>query len=101
MRRISPDAAAYKLLPLHYRFHCGGQFITRIRLHHITVSAFAESCLRDIYINFLTQEEYFGLGGDYAAILRELRNDETSPRNKIIYQEDTDKRVITYSVLLI
>ena len=64
--RISSDAAAYKLLPLHYRFHCGGQFITRIRLHHITMSAFTESCLCDIYINLLTQEEYFGLGSDFA-----------------------------------
>src|SRR5580700_6625358 len=59
------QSAAYELFPLHYGFNSGKQFIVSIRLNDVAVSI-TKRYPRHVYINFLTQEEYFGIGSDFA-----------------------------------
>jgi hypothetical protein len=137
------QSAAYEFLPPHYGIDSGKQVIVSIRFNYVTMPI-TESYTRHIYINLLTQEEYFGIGSDFAnpssgfnpiklwqsniqqnhvrlqffcflnrlesirrdpddahnVILPELLDYETTPRSKIIYQENTDKRIISDSLLL-
>src|ERR1700745_2505604 len=59
------QSAAYEIFSLHYGFNRGKQLIVSIRLDYVTMPI-TESYTRHIYINLLSQEEYFGIWSDFA-----------------------------------